>query len=280
MLLPSDEMSPPLLEVRISLFDRSQVGRLVLSIRHYHHHVTSHRHDHAQLVFGLSGALALEIDGRQNLALPDRAAVIPAGCVHAFAGESQCLVLDAPGEESALQDLLGGYADAGRRVLTMPQCVPLNPMAAGMVRWLADAPYLDDVLARHGAAVLLAAMSEAVLPAPGLLPLTKLNQYIDQHCAHPLSVADLARQVHLSPSHFHARFISELGLAPMEYVRQRRMQHAQYLLQSTALPIGEVGERVGYASQSAFAQAVRRAYGLAPLTLRRQAQSASQDKTP
>ena len=36
----------------------------LLSLRHYSHELLSHSHDHAQLVFGLSGLLEFEVAGQ------------------------------------------------------------------------------------------------------------------------------------------------------------------------------------------------------------------------
>ncbi|MBE8594866.1 helix-turn-helix domain-containing protein, partial [Pseudomonas sp. MAFF 301449] len=51
----------------------------------------------------------------------------------------------------------------------------------------------------------------------------------------------------------------------------RRLQLALHLLRETPLPIGEIAERVGYASQSAFAAAMLREFGASPGALRRSA---------
>ena len=57
----------------------------------------------------------------------------------------------------------------------------------------------------------------------------------------------------------------------MDYIRSRRLQTALDLLQKTPLPIGEIADRVGYASQSAFAAAMLREFGGTPGALRRSA---------
>jgi len=43
-----------------------------LSLHHYSHELLSHRHAHAQLVFGLSGQLDFEVAGRGSLVTRDR----------------------------------------------------------------------------------------------------------------------------------------------------------------------------------------------------------------
>jgi AraC-like DNA-binding protein len=101
------------------------------------------------------------------------------------------------------------------------------------------------------------------------LPYAAFNAHIERHVSHPLQVADLARIAGLSVARLHARFVAECGQTPMDYIRSRRLHKARRLLQDTALPIGEIAERVGYASQSAFAAAMLREFGASPGTLRR-----------
>lgn len=84
-------------------------------------------------------------------------------------------------------------------------------------------------------------------------------------------MADLARLAGLSTARLHARFASEAGMTPMDYIRQQRLLKARRLLVETRLPVGEVAAQVGYGSQSAFSAAVMRAFGCTPLALRREA---------
>jgi len=101
------------------------------------------------------------------------------------------------------------------------------------------------------------------------LPLAALDHYIDQHAAHPLQVADLARLAGLSVARLHARFQAETGRTPMEHIRQRRLQLAEQLLRGSDLAVGEIAARVGYSSQSAFTAALSRHLGMTPRQLRR-----------
>jgi len=101
------------------------------------------------------------------------------------------------------------------------------------------------------------------------LPLAALDHYIDQHAAHPLQVADLARLAGLSVARLHARFLVETGRTPMEHIRQRRLQLAEQLLRDSDLAVGEIAARVGYSSQSAFTAALSRHMGMTPRQLRR-----------
>lgn len=245
----------------------------LLSLRHYRHELLSHSHAHAQLVFGLSGLLDFEVAGRGSLVTRQTLAVVPSDAQHACASKagSQCLVLDVPSEQW-LQQQLGRHADATRRLLDTPAAVSLNPAQGQLVSWLAASPINDPVIAQQGAALLLASLANGATstPEPSGLPLAAIDAHIDQHAAHPLQVADLARLAGLSVARFHVRFLSATGQTPMDYVRSRRLQRARQLLQHSALAIGEIAAQVGYNSQSAFTAALSRQFGCSPRALRLQ----------
>lgn len=243
----------------------------LLSLRHYSHELLSHSHAHAQLVFGLSGQLDVEVAGRGSLVTRQTLAVVPREAQHACDSKagSQCLVLDVP-PEHWLQRQLGQHLDATRRLLEQPQALSLSPAQGQLVSWLAASPINDPVIAQQGAALLLASLANSAAGqlAPAGLPLAALDAHIDRHAAHPLQVSDLARLAGLSVARFHLRFLSATGQTPMDYVRSRRLQLARHLLQHSALPIGEIAARVGYGSQSAFTAALSRQFGCTARALR------------
>jgi len=244
----------------------------ILSLRHYSHDLIAHSHEHAQLVFGLAGQLDFEVAGHGSRVLRQTLAVVPAAAHHACGSPagSRCLVLDVPSEDW-LRQSLGAHADASRRLLEQPGALTLSPAQSQLVSWLAASPIIDPVIARQGAALLLASLAAdgAVAAEPGRLPLAALDAHIDRHAAHPLQVADLARLAGLSSARFHARFLAETGQTPMDYVRTRRLHLGRQLLLDSALPVGEIAARVGYSSQSAFTAALSREFGVTPRQLRR-----------
>ncbi|WP_339454361.1 AraC family transcriptional regulator [Pseudomonas sp. EA_5y_Pfl2_R50] len=246
--------------------------RPIFSLRQYTHDLIVHSHDHAQLVFGLSGALDFEVEGRGSQVRQQSFVVVPSGAHHACGSPdgSRCLVMDIP-DEQWLRDALGNHADASRRLLDQPARLSLDAGQSQLVSWLANSPVSDPVIAQQGAVLLLASLNHA-RPAELVarrLPYAALDAHIDQYAAYPLQVADLARIAGLSSARLHARFMAECGQTPMEYIRSRRLHKAVSLLRETALPVGEIACRVGYSSQSAFSAAVLREFGSSPGQLRR-----------
>lgn len=246
----------------------------MLTLRRYNHDLLAHSHDHAQLVFGLSGSLEFEVGGigarveRQNLA------VVPPGEHHACGSPrgSLCLVLDVP-DDAWLQRTLGGHFDASRRLLEKPGALQLDPAQSQLVGWLAASPIDDLVIAAQGVGLLLASLvAPSTTPASeqNTLRLTALDAYIDQHAARPLQVADLARLCGLSVARFHSRFLAATGQTPMDYLRTRRLLQGRRLLLECSLSVAEIAAQVGYSSQSAFTAALSREFGTTPRALRRQ----------
>lgn len=81
----------------------------------------------------------------------------------------------------------------------------------------------------------------------------------------PLSVAELAGMVHLSPSALHLHFKSATSFTPLQYVKQLRLQEARRLLVSTDLDAAAVASRIGYDSPSQFSREYSRMFGEPPL---------------
>ena len=100
-------------------------------------------------------------------------------------------------------------------------------------------------------------------------PLLHLAQtLIDDGLAGGPRVDEIARRVGLSPRSLSRRFQDGLGRSPQAYIRRRRIERAQRLLETTELPIDTVRHRIGYRDQTAFRRAFRHHTGLTPSAYR------------
>jgi AraC-like DNA-binding protein len=86
------------------------------------------------------------------------------------------------------------------------------------------------------------------------------------HSDHVLSwsLEELARVAGMSRSGFALNFKQKVGLAPMDYLMNWRMQRACELLRSTDQNIAVIANGVGYESESAFSIAFKKAIGRRP----------------
>ncbi len=87
--------------------------------------------------------------------------------------------------------------------------------------------------------------------------------------AHAWTLAELARGANSSRTVLSERFSELVGLAPMQYLAQWRLQLAAEQLAGSADKVASIGERVGYESEAAFSRAFKRATGDAPAAWRR-----------
>lgn len=78
------------------------------------------------------------------------------------------------------------------------------------------------------------------------------------------TLAELARETATSRSVLAERFAQLVGIPPMQYLAQWRIQLAAMLLTSGDQSLAEIAEHVGYGSETALSRAFKREVGVAP----------------
>lgn len=183
---------------------------------------------------------------------------------------------------------------------------PFNPLiaslpvlhvpAAGTTGWVAtvvDQAVKESREPRAGSDVLLARISEMFFvdairryieslpdPATGWLAalrdrhVGKAIGLLHQRSAESWTLEELGRQVGLSRSALHERFVELVGQPPMQYLANWRMQRGAVLLRDGDATVATIAQDVGYESEAAFARAFKRLVGQPPAAWRR-AQRAS-----
>jgi len=179
--------------------------------------------------------------------------------------------------------LVGGYfafdrPDAGLLVSLLPRLVHIRGMErlSTLVRYVGEEardgrPGRGLVLSRLVEILMVEALRSAPADnAPGLvrgLSDPRVSAAIRAIHAEPATgwtVGALARKVAMSRSTFFDQFSRAMGVAPMQYLVSWRMALAKDLLRRGDLAIGEIAERVGYGSTSAFSTAFSRHEGVPP----------------
>jgi len=86
--------------------------------------------------------------------------------------------------------------------------------------------------------------------------------------ADPWTVETLAKASGMSRSRFAERFTELVGVAPMAYVTEWRLQKALARLSSSKASVKEVAAQAGYQSAAAFARAFAQRFGIPPTDTR------------
>ena len=88
------------------------------------------------------------------------------------------------------------------------------------------------------------------------------TRWIEEHCARPITIDDMAQSVSMSERTFLRHFKAETGMPPSEYLLRTRLDIACRLLITTTLPIDKVARRCGMCSGMRLAKIFKRSLGI------------------
>jgi AraC family transcriptional regulator len=83
------------------------------------------------------------------------------------------------------------------------------------------------------------------------------------------TLTEIAKQVHLSPFHFHRRFTESLGITPKQFLLDCQIERAKRELAEGKKPLAKIARDSGFAHQSHFTSRFKQATGLTPTRWRR-----------
>lgn len=92
---------------------------------------------------------------------------------------------------------------------------------------------------------------------------------IESRFHEPVSLADVAAAVGMSPGHLTTVVGERTGRTVLQWLTERRMTEARRLLAGTDLTVAELASRVGYRDAGWFIKRFRAAHGVTPLEWRR-----------
>ncbi len=101
-------------------------------------------------------------------------------------------------------------------------------------------------------------------------PVAKAIALFSQNLEEPLTIAQVAEQVAVSPRQLERVFQQAVQQSPLQYYRGLRMQAARQRVIYSSESLTEIAHSVGYASSSTMARHYRAAYGVLPQEERRQ----------
>lgn len=100
-------------------------------------------------------------------------------------------------------------------------------------------------------------------------PIMAITRYLQEHLSEDISLSVLAEKFHLSAQYISQLFKSEIGVNFLAYLTNIRMERAKKLLLSTALPIGEISEQLGFGDYRVFTKVFKKSEGVTPSQYRR-----------
>jgi AraC-like DNA-binding protein len=101
----------------------------------------------------------------------------------------------------------------------------------------------------------------SIAPEPAYV--AQIRAFLHEHVAEPITLEQLAQQVHLSPFHLLRVFRAAVGLPPHAYLIQLRVERAKKLLLA-GLPIADIAVQTGFTDQSHLSRHFKRMVGVPP----------------
>lgn len=91
-----------------------------------------------------------------------------------------------------------------------------------------------------------------------------IKQYIDNNYHENITLESLTSLIDLNKYYLVHSFKKYLGISPINYLIEKRLEASRKLLVNTDEPISKIAEKVGFSSQSYFSQYFKKAMHMSP----------------
>lgn len=240
---------------------------LQVAERSYDARPRSHHHAYCQVLLPAQGQIALACPGAHGWVGHGRVAVIPPGVEHRYhsLGPNRIVVADFAADhlESRLELRSENvFRTQDARLSSLTQTLQIEARCGG----LGD-PLVADALLRY----LVAVLSPSRMPADvrGTAAAHRqvaaaAERFLQEHFWQPLTVAEVAAAIGVSPSHLHRVFRAETGVTLVNRVHRLRLEAAAQRLRETDQTVLAIAQDVGFSSQSHLTRLFTRQFGCAP----------------
>lgn len=107
------------------------------------------------------------------------------------------------------------------------------------------------------------------VPAPTSPATSAARGWALQHLHEPVTLRQMADQEAMSVRNLTRRFREEVGMTPMNWLTQQRVERARELLEESDLPVDQVAERAGFGTAANLRQHFQTLLGSSPSAYRR-----------
>ncbi len=98
----------------------------------------------------------------------------------------------------------------------------------------------------------------------------EVYEYINEHYRESCSLAVLSEAVNVSPNHLHTVFTRDMGMTPLDYTMQKRINDAKRYIMAGEKTMLEIALEQGFCSQSHFNKVFLSVVGVTPMQYRKQ----------
>jgi len=278
-----------------SHLDKKQHGSPAFPVEYYfvdaqhpRYQMPAHWHNEWELLHVRKGIFQIHIDEESFTAREGDVLLIRGGALHGGIPENciyECLVFDLYGLFRGI-DLLKKDLRPFYRQMLLPHIyfpADSNPTLSGDVTALMDTfgsklphqelktvAFLSQLfmeILENG--LYVSSETEFSSKPPHIEQIKRILDYIEANFSAELTLANLAGTINMNANYFCRIFRSVLHQSPMDYVNFYRIEQAAYLLESSDLPITEIGLECGFSESSYFTKVFKKYKGLSPRQYRK-----------
>ena len=96
----------------------------------------------------------------------------------------------------------------------------------------------------------------------------KIKSYIDSHYSENITLDFLSNLTYINKFHLVHLFTKEMGISPINYLINKRIDESKKLLSTTNYSIRDISSIVGFSNSSYFSQMFKKIAGISPKTFR------------
>ena len=239
----------------------------VLGTFHYVHHLhpikgETHTHEKHELVYCLRGNGSVELEGEEQVFQTGTIYITAAGMPHAEQNHTESEIIyfyfDLPREEV----VSGIFQDRFGRVLPILRRLQYEEKHSLFQSDAMKSAILQELL------IETQRTTQRIFQDRSFL---SVLSYLDENFLYDVDIPALAKKNGYSYDRFRHLFKEQTGLAPWDYILEKRIVMAKKLLENHAsLSLTYVAHECGFGSSSLFSNAFKAKTGLTPSAFRKQ----------
>lgn len=113
------------------------------------------------------------------------------------------------------------------------------------------------------------AVMEQYADPHGWIALQPVLHYMNDHITEPLDLEELAQIAHLERVYFSKKFKRVMGISPMEYVRNAKVEKAKDWMATTDKSITQIAQELGFQTLQHFSAVFQKSTGISPSQYKR-----------
>ena len=245
----------------------SQKSGIRCAIHHPIQKYPVHRHDFIEFEYIIKGKMEHELNGCKTVMGPGSCYALRPGDIHSFTAleppEIYHISISYAQAPKIIRDLTDSMIFPFTGTIPTETGEMLNTYFTNLRDCIMHPVPNDNEIVIAYTILILTTMQSNSAPLPcssfsaGYSSVEKAMKYIEHNFNNPLTLEEVAEQVHLSPNYFCNLFKKISGTTFLKYLNIQRIENAKAMLVNTNKSILDIAFECGFGSFSAFSRTFR-----------------------